>query len=63
MPLRFVWGVLPKDSGEYLDPAAKGKLHFDSSFDLANPDSQAWLMSFCTKLRCELLFFKKCNLF
>lgn len=51
MPMRFVWGVLPVDNGEHLDPASKGKLRYDPEFDLANPDSQTWLMSFCTKLR------------
>lgn len=51
MPMRFVWGILPKDSGEKLNPASKGKLYYDPEFDLANPDSQNWLLSFCTKLR------------
>lgn len=53
MPLRFVWGVLPKDGGNHLDPASRGKVYYDPTFDLANPDSQAWLKSFCTKLRFE----------
>lgn len=53
MPLRFVWGVLPKDGGNHLDPDSRGKVYYDPSFDLANPDSQAWLKSFCTKLRVQ----------
>ncbi|XP_014252148.1 protein dispatched [Cimex lectularius] len=53
MPVRFIWGVLPVDNGNYMDPASKGKLVFDSSFDLSSPDSQTWLLSFCTKLRAQ----------
>lgn len=51
LPLRFVWGVKPIDSGNYYDPYSKGKLQFDSTFDMADPESQVWLKQFCGKVR------------
>lgn len=51
LPLRFVWGVLPKDTGDFLNPMSKGTLQLDSKFDIAAPESQTWLMRFCHKLR------------
>ncbi|KAK9498561.1 hypothetical protein O3M35_003165 [Rhynocoris fuscipes] len=56
LPLRFVWGVLPVDNGDYNDPASRGTLQFDRSFDIASRDSQVWLISFCTKLRAQPFF-------
>lgn len=53
LPLRFVWGVLPKDSGNYLDPTSRGKLHLDSEFDVAATESQEWLLKFCSRLRMQ----------
>lgn len=40
LPLRFVWGVLPVDNGNYFEPTSKGTLEFDSTFDMASPESQ-----------------------
>ncbi|XP_063242455.1 protein dispatched isoform X2 [Bacillus rossius redtenbacheri] len=51
LPLRFVWGVLPVDNGNYLDPYSRGSLQLDPSFDMAAPESQRWLMGFCHRLR------------
>lgn len=51
LPLRFVWGVLPEDNGNYLNPFSKGTLELDSSFDIADPNSQQWLLKFCRELR------------
>ena len=51
LPLRFVWGVLAEDNGNYLDPTAKGSLVVDPTFNMAAPESQQWLMRFCKDLR------------
>lgn len=51
LPLRFVWGVLPVDNGNYLDPRSLGKLELDPNFDMAEPESQEWLLQFCRKIR------------
>ncbi|KAF6205920.1 hypothetical protein GE061_020096 [Apolygus lucorum] len=56
MPLRFVWGVVPEDNGDYMDPFRRGKLVLDNSFDLASKDSQTWLLSFCINLKMQPFF-------
>ncbi|XP_054271715.1 protein dispatched isoform X2 [Macrosteles quadrilineatus] len=56
MPLRFVWGVVPEDNGDHLDPASRGTLQIDFTFDMAAPDSQAFLMKFCHNLRVQPFF-------
>lgn len=40
LPLRFVWGIHPVDNGNYFEPNSKGTLEFDTSFDMAAPESQ-----------------------
>ncbi|KAL0276394.1 UNVERIFIED_CONTAM: hypothetical protein PYX00_003982 [Menopon gallinae] len=56
LPLRFVWGVLPVDNGDYLEPNSKGTLQFDSSFDISSPESQVWLLNFCRELRQQTFY-------
>lgn len=56
LPLRFVWGVKPIDSGNFYDPYSRGKLHFDSSFDMADAESQLWLKQFCGKIRKQAFY-------
>lgn len=51
LPLRFIWGVKPVDTGSYLDPQSHGKLQLDSEFDVSAPESQQWLLNFCQALR------------
>lgn len=51
LPLRFVWGVLPVDNGDHLDPSNLGNLMLDPTFDMSNPESQEWLKNFCQRLR------------
>lgn len=53
LPLRFVWGVLPFDNGDYMNPYSKGSLVIDDTFDIADPQSQAWLLKFCRQLRTQ----------
>ncbi|GFO13195.1 protein dispatched homolog 1 [Plakobranchus ocellatus] len=51
MPITVVWGVLPADNGDPLDPEDKGSLTFDPEFDLTAPKAQKWLLRFCARLR------------
>ncbi|KAL1131449.1 hypothetical protein AAG570_011066 [Ranatra chinensis] len=53
LPLRFVWGVVAEDNGDHMDPASMGHLQLDPTFDLSAPESQLWLLSFCSKLRAQ----------
>ncbi|XP_013381836.1 protein dispatched homolog 1 isoform X1 [Lingula anatina] len=57
MPLTFVWGVVPKDNGNRLDPHDRGSLEYDKTFNPATPVAQRWLLQFCRKLR-ETTFYQ-----
>lgn len=51
MPLRFIFGVLPIDNGDHLDPANFGTITLDPTFDISNPEAQVFLKKFCENLR------------
>ncbi|XP_048841933.1 protein dispatched homolog 1 [Brienomyrus brachyistius] len=51
MPVIIIWGVTPVDNGDPLNPKNKGKLTLDSTFNIASPTSQMWILNFCQKLR------------
>ncbi|XP_018599323.1 protein dispatched homolog 1 isoform X2 [Scleropages formosus] len=51
MPITIIWGVIPVDNGDPLNPKNKGKLTLDSTFNVASPTSQMWILNFCQKLR------------
>lgn len=54
--MRFVWGVLPVDNGNKLNPSDKGTLILDNTFDISNPVSQEWLKNFCQKIRQQSFY-------
>ncbi|XP_055677193.1 protein dispatched [Lutzomyia longipalpis] len=56
LPLRFVWGVEPVDKGDYLNPAARGPLYLNPTFNVSLPESQTWLLDFCRKLRNQTFY-------
>uniref|UniRef100_A0A182Q1X4 SSD domain-containing protein n=1 Tax=Anopheles farauti TaxID=69004 RepID=A0A182Q1X4_9DIPT len=56
IPLRFVWGVLPVDRGNFLDPEQRGKLYFDESFNMSAPESQQWLLQFCRRIKNQSFY-------
>lgn len=51
MPITIIWGITPVDSGDPLNPKNKGKLTLDTTFNVASPASQTWILNFCQKLR------------
>lgn len=53
LPIRIVFGLKPVDNGVHLDPQERGKLEFDPSFDLSDPNAQVWLAEFCHKLKSQ----------
>ncbi|XP_034948798.1 protein dispatched [Chelonus insularis] len=53
LPLRFVWGIKPYDNGDYLDPASRGELIWDETFNITDKESQLWLEQFCRNLRTQ----------
>ncbi|XP_068198912.1 protein dispatched homolog 1 isoform X2 [Antennarius striatus] len=58
MPITIIWGVMPADNGDSLNPKNKGKLILDSSFNIASPASQLWILNFCQKLRNQSFVFQ-----
>lgn len=58
MPITIIWGVTPVDNGDPLNPKNKGKLLLDSSFNIASPASQLWILNFCQKLRNQSFVFQ-----
>ncbi|XP_057678733.1 protein dispatched homolog 1 isoform X2 [Corythoichthys intestinalis] len=58
MPITIIWGVTPLDNGDPLNPKNKGKLILDSSFNIASPASQLWILHFCQKLRNQSFVFQ-----
>jgi len=56
MPLRFVWGVLPRDNGDFLDPGNKGQMVPDPDFDVASLGAQRWMLRFCHQLTKQPFF-------
>lgn len=58
MPITIIWGVTPVDNGDPLNPKNKGKLILDSSFNIASPASQLWILNFCQKLRNQSFVFQ-----
>ncbi|XP_034018781.1 protein dispatched homolog 1 [Thalassophryne amazonica] len=58
MPITIIWGVTPVDNGDPLNPKNKGKLMLDSSFNIASPASQLWILNFCQKMRNQSFVFQ-----
>uniref|UniRef100_W5U946 Protein dispatched homolog 1 n=1 Tax=Ictalurus punctatus TaxID=7998 RepID=W5U946_ICTPU len=58
MPITIIWGVIPIDSGDPMNPKNKGKLTLDTSFNIASPASQVWILNFCQKLRNQSFVFQ-----
>ena len=57
MPLRFVWGIKPLDQGDYLDPASKGEIAYDKTFDISSTDSQRFVKHPFSTFHKEVCFY------
>ncbi|KAI2797260.1 Protein dispatched 1 [Blomia tropicalis] len=53
LPIRIIFGILPIDNGNDLNPFDRGTLQFDPQFDITKPESQIWLLDFCRDLRMQ----------
>lgn len=51
LPIRFVWGIDPVDSGNYMDPMDRGKLKLDASFNVSSRPAQEFLLNFCLEFK------------
>lgn len=56
MPLRWVWGIKATDNGNHMNPASKGHLVLDNSFNISDPESQEWLLNFCIRLKAQTFY-------
>ncbi|CAG0886573.1 unnamed protein product [Darwinula stevensoni] len=51
LPMHFIWGILPVDTGNPLNPHDSGDIMLDDAFDATSPESQIWLLNFCRQAR------------
>ena len=56
MPLRFVWGSVPQDNGNHLNPGDKGTLLLDPNFEISSKESQSWMYKFCNSLKKQRFY-------
>lgn len=56
MPLRWIWGIQAIDNGNHMDPASTGQLMFDETFSISDPNSQVWLLQFCSKIKAQRFY-------
>ncbi|XP_016050244.1 protein dispatched homolog 2 isoform X2 [Erinaceus europaeus] len=56
MPVVLVWGVLPVDTGDPLDPRSNTSLVSDPTFSASGPEAQRWLLALCRGARNQSFF-------
>uniref|UniRef100_UPI00358DEB01 protein dispatched homolog 1-like n=1 Tax=Myxine glutinosa TaxID=7769 RepID=UPI00358DEB01 len=56
LPVTLVWGILPIDLGDPLNPRDRGALTLDLEFDASSPEAQQWLLGFCERLRKQSFY-------
>ncbi|XP_002125616.2 protein dispatched homolog 1-like [Ciona intestinalis] len=55
LTVRFIFGIEPIDDGNPRNPDDKGNIHF-TRFNVSDPQSQRWLLNFCTILRSHKFY-------
>nr|XP_006643132.2 PREDICTED: protein dispatched homolog 2 [Lepisosteus oculatus] len=56
MTITLVWGVLPTDNGDHLDPKSNGSLVLDPEFNMSSPDAQSWLRDLCPRIQNQSFY-------
>ncbi|EQB77290.1 hypothetical protein CB1_000277014 [Camelus ferus] len=56
MPVVLVWGILPVDTGDPLDPRSNSSLVSDPAFSASGPEAQRWLLALCHGARNQSFF-------
>ncbi|KAM6181214.1 protein dispatched homolog 2 [Erethizon dorsatum] len=56
LPVVLVWGVLPVDTSDPLDPRSNSSLVSDPDFMPSSPEAQQWLLSLCHGTRNQSFF-------
>ncbi|KAM4663556.1 protein dispatched homolog 2 [Discoglossus pictus] len=57
MPIKLIWGILPVDNGDHLNPKTNGTLVTDATFTIRNAEDQKWLMELCQRVRNQSFFY------
>ncbi|KAM4690902.1 protein dispatched homolog 2 [Rhinophrynus dorsalis] len=57
MPITLIWGIVPVDNGDHLNPKANGTLVTDATFTIRNADDQKWLLELCQKVRNQSFYY------
>ncbi|KAM5234999.1 protein dispatched homolog 2 [Ctenodactylus gundi] len=56
LPVVLVWGILPVDTSDPLDPRSNSSLVSDPDFSASSPEAQSWLLSLCHSARNQSFF-------
>ncbi|XP_076982748.1 protein dispatched homolog 2 [Tamandua tetradactyla] len=56
MPVVLVWGVLPVDTGDPLDPRSNSSVVSDPAFSASSPEAQGWLLALCHRAQNQSFF-------
>ncbi|MFT7817299.1 protein dispatched homolog 2 [Arapaima gigas] len=56
MTISLVWGVLPSNSGDPLNPSSTGSLVMDPEFNMSSPEAQMWLRNLCGRIQNQSFY-------
>ncbi|XP_008840547.1 protein dispatched homolog 2 isoform X2 [Nannospalax galili] len=56
LPVVLVWGVLPVDTSDPLDPRTNSSVVSDPDFSASSPEAQEWLLTLCHGARNQSFF-------
>ncbi|XP_062947183.1 protein dispatched homolog 2 [Cynocephalus volans] len=56
MPVVLVWGILPVDTSDPLDPRSNSSLVSDPGFSASSSEAQRWLLALCHRARNQSFF-------
>ncbi|XP_002940542.3 protein dispatched homolog 2 isoform X1 [Xenopus tropicalis] len=57
MPITLIWGIMPLDNSDHLNPKANGTLVTDATFTIRNAEDQNWLMELCHKVKNQSFYY------
>nr|XP_004660839.2 protein dispatched homolog 2 [Jaculus jaculus]XP_045013505.1 protein dispatched homolog 2 [Jaculus jaculus] len=56
LPVVLVWGILPVDTSDPLDPRSNSSVVSDPDFSASSPEAQSWLLALCQRARNQSFF-------
>ncbi|XP_075049378.1 protein dispatched homolog 2 isoform X1 [Mixophyes fleayi] len=61
MPITLIWGIMPVDNGDHLNPKINETLIKDNTFAIRNADDQRWLLELCHKVKNQSFYYSDQN--